>query len=68
MVSPLTQEDREALCFEAMRLLVDSNLVWSQDFEAVRPALASLFLKALQKPELTEALTSLATRIVKAHG
>lgn len=68
MVNPLTQQDRETLCFEAMRLLVDGNLVWSQDFEAIRPALCSLFMKALAKPELSEVLTSLAARIVKAHG
>lgn len=68
MVSPLTQQDREALCFEAMRLLVDSNLVWSADFEHIRPSLCALFMKALERPELTETLTTLAARIVKAHG
>lgn len=68
MVSKLTQQDREALCFEAMTLLVDGNLVWSADFEAIRPTLCSLFMKALAEPSLSEALTQLASRIVKAHG
>jgi hypothetical protein len=54
--------------FEAMRLLMDDNLVWSQDFEDIRPALGSLFLKAMAEPSLSESLTTLAVRIIKNHG
>jgi hypothetical protein len=54
--------------FEAMRLLMDDNLVWSQDFEDIRPALGSLFLKAMAAPSLSESLTTLAVRIIKTHG
>jgi hypothetical protein len=54
--------------FEAMRLLMDDNLVWSQDFEDIRPALGSLFLKAMATPSLSESLTTLAVRIIKNHG
>jgi hypothetical protein len=54
--------------FEAMRLLMDDNLVWSQDFEDIRPALGSLFLKAMSAPQLSESLTTLAVRIIKTHG
>jgi hypothetical protein len=54
--------------FEAMRLLMDDNLVWSSDFENVRPALGSLFLKAMAAPQLSESLTTLAVRIIKTHG
>ena len=54
--------------FEAMRLLMDDNLVWSADFEDIRPALGSLFLKAMAAPSLAESLTTLAVRIIKNHG
>jgi hypothetical protein len=64
----LTQDERNAIMFEAMRLLMDDNLVWSADFEEVRPALGSLFLKAMAAPSLSESLTTLAVRIIKSHG
>ena len=64
----ITQEERNAIMFEAMRLLMDDNLVWSQDFEDIRPALGSLFLKAMATPALSESLTTLAVRIIKNHG
>ena len=64
----MTQEERNAIIFEAMRLLMDDNLVWSQDFENIRPALGSLFLKAMAAPSLSESLTTLAVRIIKTHG
>ena len=64
----MTEEDRSAIMFEAMRLLLDDNLVWSQDFENIRPALGSLFLKAIATPELNTQLTTLAVRIIKNHG
>jgi hypothetical protein len=64
----ITTEERNAIMFEAMRLLMDDNLVWSQDFEDIRPALGSLFLKAMAAPQLSESLTTLAVRIIKNHG
>jgi hypothetical protein len=64
----LTEEERNAILFEAMRLLMDDNLVWSADFEDIRPALGSLFLKAMAAPSLAESLTTLAVRIIKNHG
>jgi hypothetical protein len=64
----LSCEERNAILFEAMRLLMDDNLVWSNDFEEIRPALGSLFLKAMSVPQLAEILTTLAVRIVKTHG
>lgn len=68
MNQKLTQDERNAIMFEAMRLLMDDNLVWSPDFEEVRPALGSLFLKAMAAPSLSESLTTLAVRIIKSHG
>jgi hypothetical protein len=67
-VSKITTEERNAIMFEAMRLLMDDNLVWSADFEEIRPALGSLFLKAMSVPQLAEILTTLAVRIIKTHG
>lgn len=64
----LSGEERNAILFEAMRLLLDDNLVWSPDFEEIRPALGSLFLKAMSVPQLAELLTALAVRIVKTYG
>ena len=64
----ITTEERNAIMFEAMRLLMDDNLVWSHDFENIRPALGSLFLKAMAAPSLSESLTTLAVRIIKTHG
>jgi len=64
----LSGEERNAILFEAMRLLMDDNLVWSNDFEEIRPALGSLFLKAMSVPQLAEILTALAVRIVKTYG
>jgi hypothetical protein len=64
----MTTEERNAIMFEAMRLLMDDNLVWSQDFENIRPALGSLFLKAMAEPSLSQSLTTLAVRIIKTHG
>ena len=64
----LSGEERNAILFEAMRLLMDDNLVWSNDFEEIRPALGSLFLKAMSIPQLAELLTALAVRIVKTYG
>jgi hypothetical protein len=68
MVSKLSEEDRNALCFEAMRLLLDNNLVWSNDFEEIRPALASLFMKAMSVPQLAENVTTLAAKVVRTYG
>ena len=68
MNARITQEERNAIMFEAMRLLMDDNLVWSADFEEIRPALGSLFLRAMSVPELAELLTTLAVRIVKTYG
>jgi hypothetical protein len=67
-VNRITTEERNAIMFEAMRLLMDENLVWSSDFENIRPALGSLFLKAMAAPALSESLTTLAVRIIKTHG
>ena len=67
-MSKLNPEERNAIMFEAMRLLMDDNLVWSADFEEIRPALGSLFLRAMSVPELAELLTTLAVRIVKTYG
>jgi hypothetical protein len=67
-VNKITTEERNAIMFEAMRLLMDDNLVWSNDFEEIRPALGSLFLKAMAAPALSESLTTLAVRIIKSHG
>ena len=64
----LSGEERNAILFEAMRLLLDDNLVWSPDFEEIRPALGSLFLKAMSVPQLAELVTALAVRIVKTYG
>jgi hypothetical protein len=64
----LSGEERNAILFQAMRLLMDDNLVWSNDFEEIRPALGSLFLKAMSVPQLAEILTTLAVRIVKTYG
>jgi hypothetical protein len=64
----LSTEERNAILFEAMRLIMDDNLVWSNDFEEIRPALGSLFLKAMSVPQLAEILTTLAVRIVKTYG
>ena len=68
MNNKVTTEERNAIMFEAMRLLMDDNLVWSSDFENIRPALGSLFLKAMAAPALSESLTTLAVRIIKTHG
>ena len=68
MVSKLTDEKRNQLMFEAMRLLMDENLVWSADFEEIRPALAAVFFKAMAVPELAVTTTELARRIVKTYG
>jgi hypothetical protein len=68
MNNKITTEERSAIMFEAMRLLMDDNLVWSPDFEEIRPALGSLFLKAMAAPLLSESLTTLAVRIIKSHG
>ena len=67
-MSKINEEERNAIMFEAMRLLMDDNLVWSQDFEDIRPALGSLFLKAMAAPQLADSLTTLAVRIIKTHG
>ena len=67
-MNKITAEERNAIMFEAMRLLMDDNLVWSHDFENIRPALGSLFLKAMAAPTLSESLTTLAVRIIKTHG
>jgi hypothetical protein len=64
----ITTEERNSIMFEAMRLLMDDNLVWSSDFENIRPALGSLFLKGMAAPALSESLTTLAVRIIKTHG
>jgi hypothetical protein len=65
---PINEEERSAIMLEAMKLLIDDNLVWSPDFENIRPALGSLFLKAIGYPQLSESLTPLAVRIIKTHG
>ena len=67
-MNKMTTDERNAIMFEAMRLLMDDNLVWSQDFENIRPALGSLFLKAMAEPSLSQSLTTLAVRIIKTHG
>ena len=68
MASKITEEERSAICLEAMRLLIDSNLVWSEDFEIIRPTLAQLFMKAITIPELSQHVTNLAVKVVVANG
>ena len=68
MVNKITEEERNAICLEAMRLLIDPNLVWSADFEQIRPAMSALFMKAITVPELSQHVTNLAVKVVVAHG
>ena len=67
-MKPLTNEERNAIYLEAMTLLIDRNLTWSNDFEAIRPALCSLFLKAMTYPEQNVHALPLATKVIQQHG
>jgi hypothetical protein len=64
----LSGEERNAILFEAMQLLMDDNLVWSPDFEEIRALLGYTFLRAMSVPQLAELLTPIGVRIVKTYG
>lgn len=55
--------------FDAIALLKDKNLVWSSDFEAIRPQLADLFARSLDYEfgELEPEIGDLAIKLVRTE-
>jgi hypothetical protein len=55
---------------QAIALLRDDNLVWSTDFERIRPQLADLFERSLdyQFGELEPEIGDLAIKLVRTKG
>lgn len=61
----LNQQQKRALIFEAMRLLLDQELHWASDFENIRPALCRLFMNAMNNPDNNRDILNLAMKIVE---
>lgn len=53
---------------QAITLLYDENLVWSDDFESVRPQLARLLNKLWLTHQLNEETLELADAIVSSES
>ena len=60
----LSLEESRGLIMEAARLLTDTNLVWSNDLNEIRPHLTSLLIKALGSQELQPLMIPLAAKLV----
>lgn len=55
--------------FEAIALLKDKNLVWSSDFEAIRPQLTDLLARSLDYEfgELEPEIGDLALKLIRTE-
>lgn len=51
-----------------MGLLIDRSLIWSGDFENLRPALCRLFLNAMQEEQLNKDIVVLASKVIYLYG
>lgn len=61
----LNPQQKRAIIFEAMRLLLDQELEWSRDFENIRPALCRLLMNAMSNPDNNKDILNLATKIIE---
>ena len=65
-MNTLNQQQKRAIIFEAMRLLLDQELEWGNDFESIRPALCRLFMNAMSNPDNNRDVLNLAMKIIEA--
>lgn len=62
------KNEQDITLFQAMSLLIDRSLIWSGDFENLRPALCRMFLNELQKTEQNPDVINVARRLVDNRG
>ena len=62
------RSEQEVILLNAMSLLIDRSLIWSGDFENLRPALCRLFLNAMQEHTLNKDIVVLASKVVYLYG
>lgn len=63
-----TKQEDEAAMFTAMGLLIDRTLIWSSDFETIRPALCRLFLNSMQEDIINKDALNIAHKIINLNG
>lgn len=62
------RSQQEVALLQAMSLLIDRSLIWSGDFENLRPALCRLFLNAMQEENLNKDIVVLANKVINIYG
>jgi hypothetical protein len=68
MITAKARSEQEVALLNAMSLLIDRSLIWSGDFENLRPALCRLFLNAMQEPILNKDIVVLANKVINIYG
>lgn len=68
MTTLRNRTEQETILLNAMGLLIDRSLIWSGDFENLRPALCRLFLNAMQEQELNKDIVVLASKVIYLYG
>lgn len=68
MTTLRNRSEQEVILLNAMSLLIDRSLIWSGDFENLRPALCRLFLNGMQEQELNKDIVQLASKVIYLYG
>jgi len=68
MTTLANRSEQEVILLNAMSLLIDRSLIWSGDFENLRPALCRLFLNAMQEQKLNKDIVQLANKVINIYG
>jgi hypothetical protein len=68
MTTLANRSEQEVILLNAMSLLIDRSLIWSGDFENLRPALCRLFLNAMQEHKLNKDIVQLANKVINIYG
>jgi hypothetical protein len=68
MTTLKNRSEQEVILINAMSLLIDRSLIWSGDFENLRPALCRLFLNGMQEQELNKDIVQLASKVIYLYG
>lgn len=68
MTTLKNRSEQEVVLLNAMSLLIDRSLIWSGDFENLRPALCRLFLNGMQEDRINKDIVQLAAKVIYLYG
>ncbi len=68
MTTLKNRSEQEVILLNAMSLLIDRSLIWSGDFENLRPALCRLFLNGMQEDRINKDIVQLAAKVIYLYG